>query len=168
MRHRWLVGAVVLGLLTVGGMPGAAASQRLPNGSSTLDVPTITVDVYTGTPDTFEDEVSLTNGESGTLVLINFTFPAGVTLTDAAIDTGASSCSDEVGTVTRSGNTVKIADIACANGQELAVDVDGESSISVVGSYDVSSEFKTQAPRRPQQQTTMWQEFDYGSFVVED
>jgi hypothetical protein len=91
-----------------------------------------------------------------------------VTLTDAAIDTGASSCSDEVGTVTRSGNTVKIADIACANGQELAVDVDGESSISAVGSYDVSSEFKTQAPRRPQQQTTMWQEFAYDSFVVED
>ena len=168
MRHRWLVGAVVLGLLTVGGMPGAAASQRLPNGSSTLDVPTITVDVYTGTADSFEDEVSLTNGESGTLVLINFTFPDGVTLTDAAIDTGASTCSDEAGTVTRSGNTVKIADIACANGQELAVDVEGESSIAVDGSYDVSSEFKTQAPRRPQQQTTMWQEFAYDSFVVED
>ena len=47
MRHRWLVGAVVLGLLTLGGMPGAVASQRLPNGSSTLDVPTITVDVFT-------------------------------------------------------------------------------------------------------------------------
>ena len=122
MRHRWLVGAVVLGLLTLGGMPGAVASQRLPNGSSTLDVPTITVDVFTGTPDTFDDEVSLTNGESGALIAINFTFPAGVTLTDAAIDTGASSCSDEVGTVTRSGNTVKIADIACANGQELAVE----------------------------------------------
>ena len=94
--------------------------------------------------------------------------PAGVTLTDAAIDTGASSCTDEVGTVTRSGNTVKISGISCANGQELAVDVEGDSYIAVDGSYDVSSEFKTQAPRRPQQQTTMWQEIDYDSFVVVD
>lgn len=168
MRYRGMIGAVALGMFLVAAAPVAGASTRLPDGSSTFHVPAIEVDPYTGTADTFSEEVTLLNGQGSTLVIVNFTFPNGVTMTGASIDTGNSTCTDETGTVTYSGNQVRVKDIACANGQTLAVDVDGASSITTSGYYDVSSEFKTQAPRRPQQQTTMWQEIEYDVFEVLD
>lgn len=175
MRKR--LAAILVGLASL-----SMVAAALPGANSTVSSD-IYVDAWDGVSayPTFDGEhVTFTKAAeagdyaSSPAIIVNYTFPPGVTITDADIDATDSSCTDETGYVSikAAGSTVAVSKIACSDGQALVIVVDGTSSITDGDEwYRVSAEFKVEAARRKSPHNAdyinMWQAIDDQGICVD-
>lgn len=177
MRKKTLV-ATLVGLASL-----AMVAAALPGANSTVnaDIGVLAWDGVSAYPEFSDEPVTFTKATetgdyaSSPAIIVNFTFPPGVVVTDAAVDTTDSTCSDDVGFVSikSGGSTVAVSRISCSDTESLEIDVDGYSTITDGDEwYRLSSEFKVEASRRKSPHNAdyinMWQAIDEEGVYVCD
>lgn len=159
---------LLVGMTAVGSI--AATPRRLPVGTSSTVVADIGIAPYVDTPIAIVDEgVTFTYGNESSypVMILNVTFPDGVTITGATITGGTCDTASAVVSIP-DGRHVVVSGIACdpgTPGENLTVEVDGTSTL-LAGTYAVSAEFKVVTPKRVKTPINMWQVFDYDAILV--
>lgn len=169
-RTRNTLFVAMLATLLVGSMAAgsiAATPRKLPVGSSTVAAAIEILPYDTVTPSTFADEdvtFTYTGDLTYPVIIVNLTFPAGITVTAADV-TGGSCDTTNVQVSVPDAVHVAISGISCDGTENLVVQVDGSSTLAA-GTYAVSAEYKVTTPRRVKTPVNMNQVFDLDAILV--
>lgn len=163
-----MLATLLVGMTAVGST--AATPRKLPAGTASTVAADIGLAPYVDTPIAITDEgVTFTYGNESIypVMILNVTFPDGVTITGATI-TGATCDTTNAVVTVPDGRHVVVSGIACdpgTPGENLTVEVDGTSTL-LAGTYAVSAEFKVLTPKRVKTPVNMWQVFDLDAILV--
>lgn len=169
-----MLATLMVGMTALGASAGPKGIGKVPAGVSSVAA-TIAIDAYDAlalepVESVFTDDVvTFTYGGDGVTyaaMIVNATFPAGITLTDATVTGGTCDISGPP-TVTINGSAAAISGVLCDATETIELTVDGTSTLAE-GTYPISAEYKVYSAKRQKTlvMTNMWQVFDLDAIQV--
>lgn len=160
-----MLATLLVGMMAVGST--AATPRKVAPGASTVaaDIGIAPYDMMS--PSTFVDEditFTYTGDLTYPVIIVNLTFPAGITVTSADVTSGTCDTTNAQVSVPDAVH-VAISGLICETGETLVVQVDGSSTLAA-GTYAVSAEYKVTTPKRVKDPVNMKQVFDTDAILV--